>query len=167
MDPWLIDNFYVSFEDILNGDIEMSTIEAWAEALIDYENNEIYMMQTNQSLPMEYYQQTFDQKYEQLMSNIANMLVDWFKDMMGGNGGWDWGNDNSTDTTTTTSTPTVNSLLNRIKSVRSNVGVQAKPAGKKSNGGKFASSNNSPKPAAKKATIGGRLARVALSLLRP
>ena len=169
LDPWLMDNFYVSFEDIMSGDIDMSTIEAWAEALIDFENNEFYMMAKNESLPMDYYRQTFDEKYEQLMANIANMLVDWFKDMMdGGDGGWDWGNDNST-TTTTSMPPMNNSLLNRIRSLgNGRAKPEPKPQPKSQNGkiGRQSRTNNQANKPAKKATIGGRLVRVALGLLK-
>lgn len=77
-DPWLMENFYVSFEDIFTGNITHDTIQAWVEWFIDNQNNMFYMKTMNESLPMSYYQQTFDEKYSQLMSNIAEMIFSDF-----------------------------------------------------------------------------------------
>lgn len=77
-DPWLMENFYVSLEDILSGNITQDTIQAWVEWFIDNKNNMFYMKTMNESLPMSYYQQTFDEKYSQLMSNIAEMIFSDF-----------------------------------------------------------------------------------------
>lgn len=74
-----------------------------------------YMEMTNQSLPMSYYQQTFDQKYEQLMNNVAEILFTKLKDMFfdmffqdGDN------NNNGTNNTNSTGNSTWTNVANKV-----------------------------------------------------
>lgn len=109
LDPWFIEHFYISLEDLLSFNMTESTFQAWAESFIDYENEQFSLMIKNETLPMEYYQQSFDEKYTQLMQNIANWLIWEFTGMMDMNDG----NNNGTDST-------MPMLLSRLAAKRPN-----------------------------------------------
>lgn len=121
---WLEENLYTNWEDLSTGNISQDTIQAWVGMLINHWNNEFSLMETNSSLPMSYYNQTFDQDYEQLFENIANCFWKWFTmgwDEM--HGGYDNSTDSDNSTVTTDPTPlnatnpskdTINQVLNAL-----------------------------------------------------
>lgn len=75
---WLMENFYVSWDELLTGKIGKETIMAWVEGAIDKVNYCVYRSATNCSLPMTYYQKTFDEKYVKFWHNIVAWLMNDF-----------------------------------------------------------------------------------------
>lgn len=178
IDPWLEDHFYVSSEDLFSGNITQDTIQAWVEWIIDYENNMFYMEMTNQSLPMSYYQQTFDQKYEQLMNNIAEILFTKLKDMFfdmffqDGNNNY---NNNGTNNTNSTGNSTWTNVANKVLNLaqlpqrpeRARRAAEEEPAQPPSSGRSRHNSGRGGKSGGRRSSpLEGKMGRLLLTMLQ-
>lgn len=75
--------FFTNLIDIENFNISDDSLFAFTESVIDSLNEAFYEMKYNESLPMFYYRQTYDEKFSQLMSNLQEAfhehLAEWFQ----------------------------------------------------------------------------------------